>query len=178
MNHTHVNPRARSRSANHFFYIWLLSYFCGTLLGIYAANMSYAQESDTFRIFCNEITVAHSLLLSAIFLVALIILLSNLPANRFSIPLLFAAKAFSTAFVFGILYLLKSQTDSAASCLVIALHALLMLPAYYFIAWHCSQFQLFGRGLIWFRYRLMPVILAILYIVLAVSLERLLFVTL
>ena len=161
-----------------FFYIWISVYFLGAMAGILAARVCCAALGVGLIDFCGSIYgngfAARPIFFSSALLFLLTILLSQLPGGAYWTLGLVGIKAFCTAFVFGIFYLWRQFSGLHIAPLFLAVHSLLLLPAFYFLVCHCRRVRLSGRGRYWFRYRLLPVGLAFLYLLIVVWLEQLL----
>lgn len=180
MNYTGTVVRAGVRRADSFFGSWLIAFAAGIFLGLLAARASCAAIGDTLLLFCSDVCpdgypAALPLFLSAVLFCLVTVLLSQLPGSACWITLLAGFKAFCTAFVFGVFYVLQQQTDLGPAVLAFSIHMLLLFPAFYYLASHCQGLRLSGSGRYWFRYRVLPVLLTFGYLLLSFWLESALF---
>ncbi len=158
--------------SDSFFYSWLAVFGAGTLCGVLAARFSCAVMDEPLLALCGSVCpdgrlAAWPLFFSTASFFLVTVLLSQLPGSRFFIAVLTWVKAFSTAYVFGVLYVLHQQAGLHAAVLSVALHAMLLLPAFYMFSCQCTAAK--GRVLSW------PAVLALVYLLLAVWLETALF---
>ena len=174
-----VPARAKVPGRDSFFYRWLLVYFVGVLAGLLAARWSVAQMGQALTtlgqsLFCDGHPAVWPLFWSSLGFGVLLVLLSQLPAAGVLLWLAVGAKAFCTAYVFGVCFSTQQTAALGRAPLRLIAHAALLLPAYYFLAYHCRRVPLGGRGRYWFQYRLLPVLLALAYLLLISFLEQML----
>ena len=177
MNGSCLCTRTSLRSHDSFFYRWLFFFFLGILAGLIAARLSVTQMELALVELCNSLHLNHHsavwpLLGSSAAFALLLVLLSQLPVARLFVFLAVAGKAFCTAYAYGVLFLLQQHGSFNHTSLFLIVHAALLLPAYYFLAFHCCRTRLDGRGWHWFQYRLLPVLLVFLYLFVVAFFER------
>lgn len=179
MNECQEVVKSPRQHADHFFYCWLSFYFCGVLCGLLAARAACSGLASQLAVFCNHLCPdgrppLFPMLWSSLLLLVLTVLFSQLPGAGFWLSCLVGTKAFCTAYVFGIFYLLRENAGFLTAAFFLALHAALFLPAFFFLGCHCHGLRLAGRGRYWFRYRILPVIGSFAYLFVVVWLESLL----
>lgn len=179
MNEIFIQDRHTSRRTDRFFYLWFSFCLLGIIFGISAAAVCFSNCRDWLSEFCTDIFCSgfpapQPLFFCSVLLLLVTVLSSQLPGGRIWLSLLIVWKAFSIAYVFGILYLLQQDGNFLPSAFSIVFHSFLLLPAFYFLTYHCYGVRLFGRGRYWFRYRILPVFLIFLYVLLAVWVEQML----
>lgn len=174
-----ASPAARTqkRCMELFFYKWMVLYFAGSASGLLAGRAALLANETALSSFCSKLYADYAVVFGPLFgasacFLLLTVLLSQLPGGRFLPLFLVPVKAFSTAYVFSIFYLLREQTAISAAVAAVALHAVFFLPAFYFLCVHCSRGSLAGRGPFWLRYRILPILLTFVYLFLATLLER------
>ena len=171
--------RAKVPGRDSFFYRWLLIYFFGVLTGLMAARWSVAQMGQALTelgrsLFQEGHPAIWPLFWSSLGFGIFLVLLSQLSAAGLLLWLAVGAKAFCTAYVFGVCFSLQQVADLGRVPFCLIAHAALLLPAYYFLAYHCRRVSLRGRGRYWFRYRLLPILLTLAYLLLIAVLEQVL----
>lgn len=129
--------------SDSFFYSWLALFAAGTLGGILAARFSCAAMEGPLLALCGSICpegrmAAWPLFFSTASFFLVTVLLSQLPGSRFFIAALTLVKAFGTAYVFGVFYVLHQQAGLHAAVLSLAIHAMLLLPAFYVFSCQCA----------------------------------------
>lgn len=174
-----TNPAARTRKRcmELFFYMWMALYFLGSAAGLLAGRAALLANETALSSFCARLYTDGAVVYGPLFgasacFLLLTVLLSQLPWGRRLSMLLVPIKAFSTAYVFSIFYLLREQASVSLAVAAVALHAVFFLPAFYFLCVHCGRGSLAGKGPYWFRYRIVPILLTFVYLLLATLLER------
>ncbi len=166
------------RQPNTFFRRFLTCYCLGTLLGLLAARAAWTAMGGSLEAMCGGVDLAGrgarlALLRSGALSFLVVLLLSQLSGRAFWLMTFVVGKAFGTAYVFGVLYLV--QRGRSLGWFQWAVHTALILPVFYGLLWHCQRGRLGGSGRYWAYHRLLPVLLAFGYLLLAAGLEALLF---
>ncbi len=169
MHDTAARACGSAPRADRFLCAWLASFSVGAVVGLAAVRVSARSMSEGFPDLCRAAFAGGRfplwpMLAGVTFFFLLIVLCSQLPGGGLWVRLLTGAKAFCTAYVYGVFYLVRSVSGLGAALLPLAVHTVLSLPALYSLSFHCLRFRLWGRGLHWFRYRTLPPALLYAYL--------------
>ena len=180
LNRFSATVKCRQSNADSFFYGWLFSYGAGVLLGLLAVQASRSSIGDEMVMLCRSACPggrlqAGPLFASSICFFLLTILFSQLSGGFGWTLFLTGFKAFCTAYVFGVFYVLQQQLNLQKAVLSLAIHTVFLLPALFELTRRCSTIRLHGKGRFWFRYRICPLLLLFGYLVGLFCLESALF---